>query len=75
MDMGKYSNENIFDKWPFGKINYILFFVGLATIALGYVLMYTGDTYSFQSISLSPFILVIGYCIIIPLAVLIKDKS
>ena len=73
--MGKYNNKNIFDRWPFGKINYILFFVGLATIALGYVLMYTGDTYSFQSISLSPFILVIGYCIIIPLAVLIKDKS
>ena len=73
--MGKYDNKDVFDRWPFGRINYILFSIGLATIALGYLLMYTGDTYSFQSISLSPFILVIGYCIIIPLAVLIKDKS
>ena len=73
--MGKYSNENIFDKRPFGKINYMFFGIGLAVILLGYILMATGETESIQSIKISPIILIIGYCILIPMAILIKPKD
>ena len=73
LKMGPKDNKSsIFHSWPFGKKNYTLFLIGLMTIILGYILMYTGETSSFQSIVLSPFILIIGYCIIIPLSIFIK---
>ena len=68
----KGNKSSIFHSWPFGKRNYFLFVVGLVTIILGYILMYTGETSSFQSIILSPLILVIGYCVIIPISIFIK---
>ena len=66
------DNKSLFNSWSFGKINYQLFGIGLLTIILGYVLMYIGETTSFLSTKLSPFILVIGYCVIIPISIL-KD--
>ena len=37
--------------------------------------MAMGDTESFQSVKLSPVILIIGYCVIIPAAILVKPKN
>ena len=68
----KDNNSGIFHSWPFGKKNYVLFLIGVLTLVLGYVIMYLGSTYSFQSIVLAPIILVVGYCIIIPVSIMIK---
>ena len=62
------KNNNL-DNWPFNKNNYILFSVGLFIILLGYFLMWVGEVDSFQSVKLSPFLLIIGYLIIIPLSI------
>jgi len=35
-------------------------------------LMYTGTVNSFQSLTLSPVLLVIGYCVIIPISIFYK---
>ncbi len=37
--------------------------------------MALGETYSFQSLTLAPIILSIGYLVLIPLALIYKDKS
>ena len=63
------DNNNDFS---FTKINYTLFSIGILTILIGYLIMYTGDTTSFQSTKLSPIILIIGYCIIIPVSILYR---
>ena len=68
----KDTNSGIFHSWPFGKKNYLLFFIGILAIILGYIIMYLGTTNSFQSIVLAPIILVVGYCVIIPIAIMIK---
>ena len=68
-------NNNLFKSWSFGKINYKLFGIGLLTVILGFVLMATGETESIQSIRISPIILIIGYCILIPAAILVKPKN
>ncbi len=71
--MGQRANKtSIFHSWPFNKKNYMLFLIGLVTIILGYILMYTGDTSSFQSIVIAPIVLVLGYCVIIPISIMIK---
>ncbi len=69
------NNNTLFHSWSFGKINYLFFAIGLVVILLGYILMATGETESIQSIKISPIILIIGYCILIPLAILIKPKN
>ena len=71
--MGARDNKSgIFHSWPFEKKNYMLFSIGLLTIIFGYILMYTGETSSFQSIVFSPILLILGYCVIIPLSIFIK---
>ncbi len=71
--MGQRANKtNIFHSWPFNKKNYVLFLIGLVTVILGYTLMYTGETSSFQSIVIAPIVLVLGYCVIIPVSIMIK---
>ena len=68
----KDDKSAIFHSWPFGKNNYVLFLIGVLTIVLGYIIMYLGSTYSFQSIVLAPIILIVGYCVIIPISIMIK---
>jgi len=56
-------------KWPFGPRNYILFAIGLLVIIVGYVSLSAG------SITLAPVLLVLGYCVLIPLSIIIKGKA
>ena len=62
----------ILGRWEFSRINYLIFLAGIVDILLAYVIMATGDTNSFQSLTLAPIMLVIGYILLIPLAILYK---
>ena len=56
-----------------GKKNIYLFLIGLAAIALGYILMAQPPVYGFLTRTLAPIILVIAYLVIIPIAIMIKS--
>ena len=71
----KDESGNLFNSWSYTKINYILFVSGILMIILGYIIMVTGETNSFQSLSLSPVILLIGYLILIPASLIYKEKK
>jgi len=73
-DKNKNSNVSLFEGWAFGKTNYIIFTVGLLSLILGYYLMASGSVNSFQSLTLSPILLFLGYIIIIPLALVYREK-
>ena len=60
--------------WPYKRKNYLLFGVGVFVIIVGYLIMYLGDVNSFQSLTLSPLLLFFGYIIIIPLALVYREK-
>ncbi len=49
-----------------GKKNYILMGVGLLTVIIGFFTLSRG------SITLAPLLLVLGYCVIIPISLLLK---
>ena len=51
---------------PFGRKNYILFGVAAAVIVAGYVALAQG------SITLAPILLLLGYLVVIPWAILTK---
>ncbi|MCK5784965.1 MAG: hypothetical protein KAH54_00255 [Candidatus Sabulitectum sp.] len=54
---------------PFSKINYILFTVGLIIITAGWFLLRAGH------ISVSPIMLILGYCVVIPVAIILKPVN
>ena len=74
------SNENnpekiqLIDGWSFNKINYIIFFIGVLFIIFGYIIMATGTVNSFQSLTLAPIMLFLGYIIIIPASLIYRKK-
>ena len=61
--------------WSFTYINYLLFFTGVFTIIIGYIIMYLGETEGVQSVKISPAVLFIGYCILIPISILYKSRG
>ncbi|RKX20129.1 MAG: hypothetical protein DRP35_06540 [Candidatus Zixiibacteriota bacterium] len=56
-------------QWPFGTKNYIVFAISVIVIAVGYILLGQG------SITMAPILLVIGYCVLIPMALIIRDNK
>jgi hypothetical protein len=59
----KYKEKTVL---PFTKKNYILFAIGIFVIVIGYI------TLGYGSITLAPILLVLGYCVIIPIAIIIN---
>ena len=68
------KNLNLFENWTFSKINYLIFSVALLFIMAGYLFMATGSVNSVQSLTIAPIILLIGYLVLIPLALIYKSR-
>ena len=67
------NKKTVMFLWPYKRKNYLLFGVGVFVIIVGYLIMYLGEVNSFQSLVISPLLLLVGYLVIIPLAVLSKQ--
>ena len=67
--------QTSFDGIPFTRKNWMLFALGLATIIVGYVLLGIPPADGFLSLTLAPILLVAGYCVLIPLAIMVRDRS
>ena len=74
------SNEKNTDKiqlierWSFNRTNYIIFFIGIFFIVFGYIIMANGTVNSFQSLTLAPIMLFLGYIIFIPVGLIYRGK-
>ena len=76
--MSRKDNQNVdrlFEGWPFGSTNYILFGAGLLLVIIGYFFMANGSVNSFQSLTLAPIMLFLGYIIVLPIALVYRDKE
>ena len=62
-------------KLPYTERNIWLFGLGLATIALGYVFLSLPPVDGFMSLTLAPLLLVLGYCVFIPIALLSRKEE
>ena len=56
-------------KLNLSKLNYRILILGIVLITTGYIIMKTGDH------TISPIILIIAYCIVIPIALLLPNKK
>jgi len=73
MAKAKRSTQSL--QLPFTKSNYQIFAVGILIIILGYIALAQGPAESFWSLTLAPILLVIGYCVVIPFAILYQKKN
>ena len=60
---------------PFGRINYLLFLLGVALLVIGFFCSAQGPYDSFVSLTLSPLLLVAAYLVVLPAAILVKSKG
>ncbi len=60
---------------PLGKENFQIIGVGLAVIVVGYLAMVTGSVEGFLPLVVSPILLVLGYCVIVPFGILYRKKE
>jgi len=66
---------HLIEGWAFTSKNYIIFAVGVLLIAFGYIVMATGETTSTQSLTIAPIMLFLGYVVVIPFALIYRDKK
>jgi hypothetical protein len=70
--LGKQKKEFSF---PLEKENFMIIGAGIILLIIGYVLMAQNSVSGFVPTVVSPIILVIGYCIVIPYGILKRPKS
>ena len=68
-------DSDLIATWNFTAKNYWIFLTGLIFIIIGYVLMMNGEVYSFQSLTLAPILLFLGYIIIIPASLIFRNNG
>ena len=66
---------HLFEGWAFNTTNYLIFLVGILLIVCGYIIMALGEVDSFQSITLAPILLFLGYVVAIPIALIYRSKK
>ncbi len=64
----------ILESLPFTKSNYQILGLGLVVIVLGYVALAQPPWDSAMALDLAPILLVLGYCVLIPLGILYRRK-
>jgi len=76
----KRDNQNVVWKFPLDKTDFTWLAIGIGIVALGAILFATGITEepavengtwnNFFAINVAPFITIIGYCVVIPMAIM-----
>jgi Protein of unknown function (DUF3098) len=60
---------------PLEKTNFMIIIIGIAVIIIGYIFMSENSVNGFLPTVISPILLVLGYCVIIPYGILKKPKK
>lgn len=60
---------------PLSRQNYLIMGIGVAVIVAGYLAMLQGSVEGFMPLVVSPILLVVGYCVIVPLGILYRKRQ
>jgi hypothetical protein len=60
---------------PFTRRNYVWFGIGLAVLLVGYVCLAQPPADGFLSLTLAPILLVASYCVILPYAIMARERT
>ncbi len=68
----KVKQDNTF---PLERENYIILGVGLLFIVSGYLALSGDSVEGFLPLTLAPILLVLGYCVVIPIGIMYRKKE
>ena len=68
----KGSQDSIF---PLERENYLIIGVGLLVIIVGYIALSGNQVEGFLPLTLAPILLVLGYCVIIPVGIMYRKRE
>ncbi len=68
----KSRQETVF---PFERENYIIIGIGLVVIIIGYIALSSNTVEGFIPLIVAPILLVLGYCVIIPIGIMYRKKE
>jgi hypothetical protein len=60
---------------PLARENFMIVGAGLAVILAGYLAMLEGSVEGFLPLVVAPILLVLGYCVIVPLGILYRKRT
>ena len=60
---------------PLGRENFTILGIGLLVILGGYIAMLAGGVEGFVPLVVAPILLVLGYCVIIPVGILYRKSA
>lgn len=72
--IGKQKQKREFS-FPLEKENFMILGLGVALLIVGYILMSQNSVDGFLPTVVSPILLVLGYCVVIPYGIMKKPKS
>lgn len=76
VDRSKQSKKSKMDEiFPFERENYIILGIGLVVIILGYIALSGNTVEGFSQLTVAPILLVLGYCVIIPIGIMYRKKE
>ncbi len=70
--MVKKGKDEIF---PLERENFIILGVGLLVIIAGYIALSGNVVAGFSQLTLAPFLLIVGYCVVIPIGIMYRKKK
>lgn len=73
--MAKSGHRTKVSQIAFTKSNYRLFGASIVVLLIGYLALSQGPVDGFLSLTLAPIILVLGYCVLIPIAIMYSDRN
>jgi hypothetical protein len=68
------KRKPIIESLPFTKTNYQILGAGLLFIILGYIALAQPPWDSAMALNVAPVLLVLGYCVLIPVGILFRKK-
>lgn len=71
----KAVKERLGLQFPWRQENYLLLLLGVVVIVLGFIFLSIGPVNSFWSMNMAPILLVLGYCVIVPVAILYRKRE
>jgi hypothetical protein len=76
-DRGKFRKKKLKKEptLPFTKVNYYVIATGIGLVILGFIVMSQGSVEGTLPLVVAPILLVIGYCVILPIGILYKKKE
>ncbi|HEV8538570.1 MAG TPA: DUF3098 domain-containing protein [Bacteroidota bacterium] len=72
---GKQKRAKMDDVFPFERENFIIMGIGLVFIIVGYIALSGNTVEGFSQLTLAPLLLVLGYCVIIPIGIMYRKKE